>query len=81
LETWQGIFCFTYLLLDKPVEPAQLNEKLQAISKKNNAFEFFTPVVQPLENIHLQSKEVLFETNANKTDEQNVYVFYPRSPF
>jgi putative ABC transport system permease protein len=74
LETWQGIFCFTYLLLDKPVEAAQLNEKLQAINKKNNAYEFFTPVVQPLENIHLQSKEVLFETNANKTDEQNVYV-------
>lgn len=74
LETWQGIFCFTYLLLDKPVDEQNLNLKLQSISKKNNAFEFFTPVVQKLENIHLGSKDILFETNANKTDAQSVYV-------
>jgi putative ABC transport system permease protein len=74
LETWQGIFCFTYLLLDKPVNVPGLNAKLQAISKKNNAYNFFTPVVQPLEDVHLKSKEILFETNANKSDTLNVYV-------
>jgi putative ABC transport system permease protein len=74
LETWQGIFCFTYLLLDKPANVPDLNEKLKAISKKNNAYEFFTPVVQKLEDVHLKSKEILFETNANKSDELNVYV-------
>jgi putative ABC transport system permease protein len=74
LETWQGIFCFTYLQLDKPANVADLNAKLQAISKKNNAFQFFTPVVQPLEDVHLKSKEILFETNANKSDTLNVYV-------
>jgi len=74
LDTWQGIFCFTYLLLDKPVDAADLNTKLQAISKKNNAYEFFTPVVQPLKDIHLRSKEILFETNANKSDTLNVYI-------
>jgi putative ABC transport system permease protein len=74
LETWQGIFCFTYLLLDKPANVPDLNAKLQAISKKNNAYQFFTPVVQPLEDVHLQSKEILFETNANKSDTLNVYV-------
>ncbi len=74
LDTWQGIFCFTYLLLDKPVKTEDLNAKLQAISKKNNAYQFFTPVVQKLEDVHLKSKEILFETNANKADEMNVYV-------
>lgn len=74
LETWQGIFCFTYLLLDKPADTGDLNRKLQAISKKNNAYEFFTPVVQKLDDIHLGSKEILFETNANKSDRLNVYV-------
>lgn len=74
LETWQGIFCFSYLLLDNPVDPIDLNAKLQAISKKNNAYEFFTPVVQPLKDVHLKSKEILFETNANKSDILNVYV-------
>jgi putative ABC transport system permease protein len=74
LETWQGIFCFTYLLLDKPVNINELNTKLQAISKKNNAYQFFTPVVQRLEDVHLKSKDILFETNANKSDTLNVYV-------
>lgn len=74
LETWQSIFCFTYLLLDKPADEADLNAKLQAITRKNNAFQFFKPVVQPLEDVHLRSKDILFETNANKTDIQNVYV-------
>jgi putative ABC transport system permease protein len=74
LDTWQGIFTFTYLLLDKPANVPDLNSKLKAISKKNNAFEFFTPVVQPLGDVHLKSKEILFETNANKSDELNVYV-------
>jgi putative ABC transport system permease protein len=74
LETWQGIFTFSYLLLDKPVNVPDLNGKLQAISKKNNAYEFFTPVVQPLQDIHLHSKEILFESNTNKSDILNVYV-------
>src|SRR5687768_10343912 len=74
LETWQGIFTYSYLLMDKPADVVDLNGKLQAITKKNNAFEFFTPVVQPLKDVHLQSKEILFETNSNKSDILNVYV-------
>jgi putative ABC transport system permease protein len=74
LETWQGIFCYTYLLLDKPVNESELNKKLNEISRKNNAYQFFTPVIQRLEDVHLKSKEILFETNANKADELNVYV-------
>jgi putative ABC transport system permease protein len=74
LETWQGIFSFTYLLLDNSTNITGLNEKLQAISKKNNAYEFFTPVVQPLRDVHLKSKEILFETNSNKSDKLNVVV-------
>ena len=74
LETWQGIFCFTYLLLDRMPDESDLNAKLQAISQKNNAFELFVPVVQQLKDVHLRSREILFETNANKSDAQNVYV-------
>jgi putative ABC transport system permease protein len=74
LDTWQGIFSFTYLLLDKPADLPDLNAKLQVISKKNNAYQFFTPVAQPLKDVHLKSKEILFETNANKSDMLNVYV-------
>ncbi len=48
--------------------------KLQAISKKNNAYEFFTPVAQPLKDVHLRSKDTLFESNASKSDMLNIYV-------
>jgi putative ABC transport system permease protein len=74
LDTWESIFARSYLLLDKPVNPQDLNAKLQAISKKNNAFEFFMPVVQTLKDVHLHSKEILFDSNANKSDIVNVYV-------
>ena len=74
LETWQGIFTFSFLLLDKPANIEELNAKLQAISKNNNAYEFFTPVVQPLKDVHLRSKDILFEANTNKSDILNVYV-------
>ena len=74
LDTWQGIFTFSYLLLDRSINVPDLNAKLQAISKKNNAYEFFTPDVQPLSDVHLRSKEILFESNANKADILNIYV-------
>lgn len=74
LDTWQGIFTFSFLLLDRPINVPDLNAKLQAISKKNNAYEFFTPDVQPLSDVHLRSKEILFESNANKADILNIYV-------
>jgi putative ABC transport system permease protein len=74
LESWQGISTFTYLLLDRPLVENDLNAKIQAISTKNKAVDFFIPVVQPLRDVHLHSKEILFETNANKSDILNVYV-------
>ncbi len=74
LDSWQGIFCRTYLLLDKPADIPALNAKLQAITTKNNALQFFKPIAQRLEDVHLKSKEILFEQNANKSDEVNVYV-------
>ncbi len=74
LDTWQSIFTKSYLLLDKPADVPDLNAKLQAIAKKNNALDFFHPVVQPLSEVHLHSKEILFESNANKSDILNVYV-------
>lgn len=75
LETWQGIFTFTYVLLDEPMSDlTDLNTKLQAISKKNNALDFFIPTTQKLSDVHLYSKEILFETNSNKSDILNIYV-------
>jgi len=74
LQSWQGIGMFTYVLLDKPLQATSLNPKLKAIAEKNNATSFFTPIAQPLSDVHLKSKEILFETNANKSDQLNVFI-------
>jgi len=74
LESWQGISVFTYVLLDRELNANELNPKLQEIARKNNAVDFFVPVAQPLSDVHLRSKEILFESNANKSDIMNVYV-------
>jgi len=74
LQSWQGISTFTYLLLDQTPDLDNLNTKLQALSKKNNGVEYFVPTTQRLQDVHLKSKGILFETNANKSDILNVYV-------
>lgn len=74
LQTWQSIFSFTYLLLDKPANITDLNTRLQGITKANNATDFFWPVAQPLSDVHLMSKDILFESNSNKSDILNIYV-------
>jgi putative ABC transport system permease protein len=74
LQSWQGLGMFTYVLLDKPLNSAELNLKLKELADKNNAISYFVPVSQSLSDVHLRSKEVLFETNANKSDVLNVYV-------
>ncbi|CAN5178003.1 hypothetical protein BH23BAC1_BH23BAC1_47520 [soil metagenome] len=74
LESWQGISIFTYLLMSQPTSPEALNPKLKEIAQKHNAFEFFTPTAQRLQDVHLGSQNILFESNANKSDKSNIYV-------
>ncbi len=74
LESWQGISMFTYVLLDRPLDVADMTQKMQAIVKKNNGIDFLLPTIQPLSAVHLHSKDILFESNANKSDILNVYV-------
>lgn len=74
LESWQGLGMFTYVLLDKPLNSADLDPKLKALADKNNAVPFFTPVSQPLGAVHLDSNDILFQPNPNKSDRLNVYV-------
>uniref|UniRef100_UPI003594285E ABC transporter permease n=1 Tax=Aquiflexum sp. TaxID=1872584 RepID=UPI003594285E len=44
----------------------------QAIARKNEAVEVFVPTLQALNDVHLGSKEILFESNFNKSDMQHV---------
>lgn len=72
LLNWGGLSTFTYLQFDREIDQAELDLKIQAIARKNEAVEYFVPTLQPLEDVHLHSKEILFESNHNKSDIQNV---------
>ncbi len=75
LTNWSGINCYNYLLLDKPHNDLNpIIEKLIDLKARNEAAEFFTPTLQPLKDVHLHSKNILFESNHAKTDVSNVFI-------
>jgi putative ABC transport system permease protein len=73
LQSWGGISQLTYVQFNGPVNEEIINTKIQEIAQKNNAVEFFKQIIQPLDQVHLHSKSVLFESNFNKSDVQSVY--------
>lgn len=74
LETTESIFCRTYLLLDKAPRLDDLNTKLDPMLKEVTDTDFFSAATQSLNDVHLHSREILFDANSNKADIVNVYV-------
>ncbi len=72
LLQWGGLNTFTYLKFDREIDKAEVDVKIQAIARKNEAVEVFVPTLQALNDVHLGSKEILFESNFNKSDMQHV---------
>uniref|UniRef100_UPI0035945E15 ABC transporter permease n=1 Tax=Aquiflexum sp. TaxID=1872584 RepID=UPI0035945E15 len=72
LLQWGGLNTFTYLKFDREIDKAEVDAKIQAIARKNEAVEVFVPTLQALNDVHLGSKEILFESNFNKSDMQHV---------
>jgi putative ABC transport system permease protein len=74
LNSFNGIGVHAYLLLDRPRDLKTLIPKLKQVADKNQGYEFFEPTLQYLSDVHLNSGEILFEQNHNKTDGSNLYV-------
>lgn len=74
ISSWSGISLTNYVLLDKPRNVQSINPKLKQIAVSHGGVEFFTPILQPLGDVHLRSAGILFEQNAHKGDISNVYV-------
>ncbi|WP_194775693.1 ABC transporter permease [Pararhodonellum marinum] len=72
LLQWGGLNTFTYLKFDREINKAEVDAKIQAIARKNEAVDVFVPTLQALHDVHLGSKEILFESNFNKSDRQHV---------
>ncbi|MDO8967744.1 ABC transporter permease [Algoriphagus sp.] len=72
LLQWGGLNTYTYLKFDREINKDEVDAKIQAIARKNEAVEVFVPTLQAMNDVHLGSKEILFESNFNKSDMQNV---------
>jgi putative ABC transport system permease protein len=74
LNSFNGISTHAYLLLDQPRDLQTIIPKLKQVADKNQGYQFFEPTLQYLSDIHLNSGEILFEQNYNKSDGSNLYV-------
>src|SRR5690606_23595695 len=74
ITSWGSISLTTYVLLDRPREVASLNPRVKAVADRNGGYSYFTPVLQPLGDVHLQSAHILFEQNAGKGETSNLYI-------
>jgi len=75
LTTWNSLSVHNYLLLNQEYEDlGPLTQKLVELKTKNEVAEYFTPTLQPLNDVHLRSKHIIFERNFAKTDIKNIYI-------
>ncbi|MFC2160104.1 ABC transporter permease [Acidobacteriota bacterium] len=74
LRSWGWISAPTYVLLREGATDENLEEKLIDVLRKNGIEENFAVTNQPLKDVHLRSKNVVFDGhNRNKGDINNVY--------
>jgi len=74
LNSWQGLGMVGYLELTEGADEITLERKLKELATKNEVPDFWIPQIQPLEDIHLKSANVLFDGyNEGKGDIVYVY--------
>lgn len=74
LRDWGWIAAPTYVLLREGADDKNLEEKLIGVIRKNGVEENFSVTHQPLSEVHLQSKTIVFDRhNRNKGDLGYVY--------
>jgi len=74
IGSWGMISAPTYILLMEGASDADLEDKLIGVLRKNGIDENFAVTNQPLKDVHLRSKNVVFDNhNQNKGDAGYVY--------
>lgn len=74
LSSWQSISMVTYVELSNAEAEANVEAKMETLIRDNNVGDNFKVTLQPLSDVHLRSKDTLFENyNLNKTDIGYVY--------
>jgi len=75
LEEWRMIAMPTYVKFNENVSSAGFAEKFTELSYENEVGENFEITLQPLNDVHLRSTDVIFDPVTNKGDINNVYIF------
>ena len=69
LNSWRSIAMVTYVELNNPSNEENVESKMEATIRDNDVGENFSVTLQPLADVHLKSKDILYENyNLNKTD-------------
>ncbi|MEO1049728.1 MAG: ABC transporter permease [Bacteroidota bacterium] len=69
LGTWGGLGMVNYIQLDDASSKDKVEAEMKRIALENEVPEVWIPQLQPLEDVHLQSADILFDRyNANKSD-------------
>lgn len=74
LNSWRNIAMVTYVELNNPQNEVSVESKMETTIRDNDVGDNFSVTLQPLSDVHLKSKDILFENyNLNKTDIGYVY--------
>jgi len=75
LESWGLVAMPTYMLLKEGTSVEGLAEKLTALCRENDVEENFEITLQPLNDVHLHSSDIIFDPIGKKGDVKNIYIF------
>ncbi|MBT3251762.1 MAG: FtsX-like permease family protein [Candidatus Marinimicrobia bacterium] len=75
LETWRMIAMPTYVRFNQNVDVTGFDEKFTAFTYEQGVGENFEITLQPLNNVHLYSTDIIFDSVQNKGDIKNIYIF------
>ena len=75
LESWQMIAMPTYARFAEGVSAEGFDDKFTALARDNAVSDNFDVTLQRVDDIHLQSTDIIFDPVNNKGDINNVYIF------
>ncbi|MGK7392364.1 MAG: ABC transporter permease [Candidatus Cyclobacteriaceae bacterium M2_1C_046] len=74
LDNWQGLGIIGYAVLNTAASERKVEGKMKEMALANDVPEFWHPQLQPLDDIHLKSADILFDTyNIGKGDITYIY--------
>ena len=77
LNSWGSISMTTYILLNKAESENLVEPKLEELIRKNGVGKNFNVTLQPLEDVHLKSSDILFDgANQAKSDIGFIYSLF-----